>query len=175
MAIMEIVKYPDKRLHTPAERVQEVDRDIRRLIDDMAETMYFASGVGLAANQVGVFKRVAVIDVSYPQGESNLIVLVNPDIIEKTGATYSEEGCLSFPGVRVDIERASHIKIRALNRDGDVFELNTDGLLSTALQHEIDHLNGVLIIDRVSFLKKRLIHNQIVKRLKSRSAAALPD
>jgi peptide deformylase len=161
MANLDIVTYPDALLRAKAEPVLRVDDEVRKLVDDMAETMYAASGIGLASNQIGVLKQVAVVDVDYPQSKPNLIALLNPEIIEQEGETTTEEGCLSFPDVREKITRNTRVKIRALGRDGQAFELEADGLLGVALQHEIDHLNGVLIIDRVSFLKKRLIHRQM--------------
>ena len=166
MSALEIVTYPDKRLRAKAETVVEVDEEICQLVDDMAETMYAASGIGLASNQVGVLKRVAVVDIGYLQGRSNLIVLINPEILEQNGEISTEEGCLSFPGISEEIGRAARVKVRALDRDGHPFELETKDLLSVTLQHEIDHLDGILIIDHVSFLKKRLIQNQMMKLTK---------
>jgi peptide deformylase len=167
VAILEIVIYPDERLRAKAKPVAEVDEKIRRLVDDMAETMYAAPGVGLAANQVGVLKRVAVIDTDYSEGEPNLIVVVNPEIVEKRGEITWEEGCLSFPDIREDVLRAERVRVRALNREGKPFELEAQGFLAIALQHEIDHLDGVLLVDHVSFLKKRIIHRQLAKQKKT--------
>jgi peptide deformylase len=148
MAVLDIVIYPDERLHATAEAVAEVEASTRRLVDDMAQTMYAASGMGLAANQVGVLKRVVVIDTGYLRGDTELLVLVNPEIVARAGTVISEEGCLSLPGVRGDVERHARVNVRGLDRDGHPFALEAQGLLSMALQHEIDHLNGVLIIDR---------------------------
>ncbi len=161
--MLEILTYPHDILRNRAEPVKEVTDDIRQFIDDMAETMYAAPGVGLAANQVGVAKRIVVIDVEYPDDKPNLMVFVNPVIVEKNGAVTWEEGCLSFPEIHEDVDRAETVKVRALGRDGKPFELDADGLLSIAIQHELDHLEGVLLIDHVSFLKKRIINRQMQK------------
>ena len=166
MTELNIVKYPDKRLRAKAQSVHTVDDNIISLIDDMAQTMYASSGIGLAANQIGVLKRVIVIDVEHPQGSPNLIALVNPEITRQEGETTTEEGCLSFPGIREEISRSKRVGIRGMNRNGKQLEFEADGILGVALQHEIDHLEGVLLIDRVSFLKKRLIHRQMTRRLK---------
>ncbi|MDD5306317.1 MAG: peptide deformylase [Deltaproteobacteria bacterium] len=163
MARLTIFTYPAEVLRTKSRMVSAVDNEIGRLIDDMAETMYAAPGVGLAANQVGVLKRVVVIDVSYVDGEPNLIALVNPEIVECVGEAVNEEGCLSFPSIKEDIKRAACVAVRALDRDGRPVEIRADGLLATALQHEIDHLDGVSLIDKVSFLKRRMIHRQLSK------------
>jgi peptide deformylase len=163
MAVLHIVTYPDKRLSAKAGRVEAVDDETRKLVDDMAETMYAASGIGLASNQVGILKQVAVVDIDYPQGRPGLIVLINPEIIDRSGEVSTDESCLSFPGVIEKIGRAERVRVRALDRDGQPLELEVQDLLSIALQHEIDHLNGVLIIDHVSPLKRRLIHRQMKK------------
>ena len=167
MAVLEILTYPDERLRTKAAPVEEFDDEIRKLADDMAETMYAAPGIGLAANQVGVLKRVAVIDIEHPEGAPDLIVLINPEITSREGEICWEEGCLSFPDVREDITRAAKIRVEARDRDGKPFALDAEGLLSVALQHEIDHLDGVTMIDRVSFLKQQMINRQIAKLRKS--------
>ena len=164
MAVLEIAVYPDEVLKKRALPVTEVDDEIRRLIDDMAETMYAAPGVGLAANQVGVLKRVLVIDVEHPDGNPNLIAMVNPEIIARADEISWEEGCLSFPGVNVDVNRSGRVRVRALDRDGQEFELDADGLLAVAIQHEIDHLDGVTLADKVSFLKRRWIMRELLKQ-----------
>ncbi len=164
MAILEILTYPDEVLKQVALPVETVDNDIKKLVDDMAETMYAAPGVGLAANQVGVLKRVVTIDVEYSQSTPNLIVLINPKIIERNGSCMSEEGCLSLPGVTEEVERAERVKVRALNREGTPFELEADGFLAAAIQHELDHLDGTVLIDRLSFLKRRMLSRDLVKR-----------
>jgi peptide deformylase len=168
MAILEIVVYPDDRLHNKSEPVESVNDTVRKLIDDMAETMYVAPGIGLAANQVGVNQRVIVIDVEYSDGPPNLIALVNPEIVEREGEITWEEGCLSFPEVHEEILRSQRLKVKALDRKGEPFDIDAEGLLAVALQHEIDHLDGVLLIDRVSFLKRRMIHRQLVKYKRNR-------
>jgi peptide deformylase len=168
MALLEIIVYPDERLQTKSEPVAEVNDQVRKLIDDMAETMYAAPGIGLAANQVGVNQRVIVLDVEYSDAAPNLIALINPEITESQGEIVWEEGCLSFPEIREEILRSAHLKVKALDRNGEPFEIAADGLLAIALQHEIDHLNGVLLIDHVSFLKRRMIHRQLVKYKRSR-------
>jgi peptide deformylase len=168
MALLEIVVYPDERLQTESEPVAEVNDQVRKLIDDMAETMYTAPGIGLAANQVGIIQRIIVVDVEYSDTAPNLIALINPEITESEGEIAWEEGCLSFPEIQEEILRSAHLKVKALDRNGEPFEIAADGLLAIALQHEIDHLNGVLLIDHVSFLKRRMIHRQLVKYKRSR-------
>ena len=164
MATLEIITYPDEVLKTKALPVAEVNDEIRKLVDDMAETMYAAPGVGLAANQVGVLKRVVVIDVEYTDGAPHLIALINPEIVERVGTCMTEEGCLSLPGVTEEVERAETVTVRALDRDGNPFEMTAKGFLATAVQHEVDHLEGVVLLDRLSFLKKRMLARELNKR-----------
>lgn len=161
--MLEIVTYPDDRLKTKALPVESVDDEVRRLVDEMAETMYTAPGIGLAANQVGVLKRIAVIDVDYPDGKPNLLVLINPEIVRREGEITWEEGCLSFPDVHEDVVRAAEIEVRALDRDGKAFSIEAGGLLAVAAQHEIDHLDGIVFIDHISFLKRKIIQRQLTK------------
>jgi len=161
MAILEIVKYPNEPLRSRAEPVDVVTDEIRKLIDDMAETMYAAPGIGLAANQVGVRKRVVVVDVDHPDDRPDLKVFVNPVIVEREGEIEWEEGCLSFPGIHVDVPRTARIKVRALDRSGEPFELEATELLAVAIQHEIDHLDGITLADKVSFLKRRMILREL--------------
>ena len=163
MAVLPILTYPNPILKTAALPVLEVDDDIRKLVEDMAETMYDAPGVGLAANQVGVLKRIFVIDIADEDEPSDLITFINPEIVEMDGEQVFSEGCLSFPGASEDIKRAATVKVRALGSDGQPFELEADGLLAVAIQHENDHLNGVLMIDKVGSLKKRKISRQVQK------------
>lgn len=171
MAIRPILHYPDKRLRTPGKPVEVFDDALQKLIEDMAETMYAAPGVGLAAPQIGESKRLFIIDVATSDDEpSDLRVFINPEIIEKHDAVVFEEGCLSFPGVREDIERAERVKVRALDREGVPFELEADGLLAIAVQHENDHLDGQLMIDRLSILRRRLVHRAMLKRAASDAA-----
>lgn len=161
MAILPILTYPDPILKTVAEPVVEVTDETRKLIEDMAETMYAAPGVGLAANQVGVLQRIFVIDIADEDEPSDLKVFINPEIVERDGEQIFAEGCLSFPGASEDIKRAATVKVRALDAMGQPFELEADGLLAVAIQHENDHLNGVLMIDKVGTLKKRKISRQV--------------
>ncbi len=164
MAKLNIVTYPSEHLRAESEYVTVFDDEVRKLIDDMAETMYAASGAGLAANQVGVQKRIAVIDVDYHRGEPNLIVIVNPEIGAREGEISTEEGCLSFPDVREEISRWARVVVVAQDRKGEEFQLEAEGFLGVALQHEIDHLDGLLIIDHISSLKKDLIHRQMTRK-----------
>jgi peptide deformylase len=164
MATLKIYTYPDEVLKKKAQPVKVVDDDMKKLIDDMAETMYTAPGVGLAANQVGVLKRVVVIDVEYTDGAPHLFAFVNPEIVERSGKCISEEGCLSLPGINEEVERAEKVVVRALDRNGDSFELTAEGFLAAAVQHELDHLDGVVLLDRLSFLKRRMLSRELVKR-----------
>ena len=163
MAIREILKYPDERLREVAKPVKEFTEEIRTLVEDMAETMYDAPGVGLAATQIGVDKRIFVIDVAGDDEPSDLRVFINPEILELDGSQSWSEGCLSFPGVSEEIKRAERVKVRALDVDGKPFELETDGLLAVAIQHENDHLDGVLMIDKLSAIKKRMMGRKLAK------------
>jgi len=154
----DIVIYPDEILKTKAEEVKEFSDEIRNLVNDMFETMYKKGGVGLAANQVGVLKRVVVIDLhskTEKQGKEQ-IVLINPEIVTQEGEIVKEEGCLSLPGLYRKVKRAAYVKVKAQNLEGEEFEIEGEGLLARALQHEIDHLNGIVFIDRLSPLQKRL-------------------
>ena len=164
MAIRTILHYPDPRLRIPGQRVGAVTEEIRQLIDDMAETMYAAPGVGLAATQVGEPYQIFVVDCAAEGAPSDFRVFVNPEILSKEGAITFEEGCLSFPGAREEIERADKVRVRAQDRTGAWFELDAEGLLAIAIQHEYDHLQGVLMIDRLGPLKKRLLHRKMVRR-----------
>ncbi|MAQ19785.1 MAG: peptide deformylase [Sandaracinus sp.] len=165
MAIRPILHYPDKRLRTPGEPVEEFGAELQQLVEDMAETMYAAPGVGLAAPQIGVAQRVFIIDVATDDDEpSDLMVFVNPEILEKQGECLFDEGCLSFPGAREEIERAEWVKVRAQDQFGETFELEADGLLAIAVQHENDHLDGKLMIDRLGVLRRRLLHRTMTKR-----------
>jgi peptide deformylase len=162
MAIRTILHYPDPRLRQVAQPVATVDDEIRRLVDDMAETMYAAPGIGLAAVQINVALRVVVIDLS--ETRNALQVFINPEIIERDGKQVFEEGCLSVPGIFDEVERAQHIRLRALNRDGQPFELEAVGLVATCIQHEIDHLDGKLFVDYLSRLKQTRIRKKIEKQ-----------
>lgn len=171
MAIRPILHYPDKRLRIPGEPVTDFGPELQRLVDDMAETMYAAPGVGLAAPQIGVSLRLFVIDVATGEDEpSDLRVFANPELLELHGSVFFDEGCLSFPGAREEIERAERVRVRAQDREGKTFELEADGLLAIAIQHENDHLDGKLMIDKLGVLRRRLLHRSMLKRA---SAAAL--
>ena len=163
--IRPILFYPDKRLREPGKEVQVFDAELHRLIEDMAETMYAAPGVGLAAPQIGVSKRLFIVDVASDEEEpSDLRVFINPEIVATEGQTIFNEGCLSFPGIREDIDRAERITVKAFDKDGEPFELEVEGLLAIAIQHETDHLNGELMIDHLSVLRRRLVHRAMTKR-----------
>jgi len=162
MALLPILHYPDPRLKKRAEPVTEVDESIRRLAADMAETMYAAPGIGLAATQVDVHKRVIVIDVT--EDRSGLTVLINPEILEKDGECVSEEGCLSVPGIYDKVTRAERVKVRALNLEGETVEFEAEGLLAVCIQHEIDHLDGKVFVEYLSPLKQSRIKAKLVKR-----------
>ncbi len=164
MAIRTILRYPDKRLRVKAEPVSEINDEIRALCDDMAETMYAAPGVGLAAPQIGVAKRIFVIDVAENDKPSELRTFINPEIVTRVGETVWEEGCLSFPGIHEEVERAAKVTVRAQGLDGKPFELEAEGLLAIAVQHEYDHLDGTLMVDRVSLLKRRFIDREMRRR-----------
>jgi peptide deformylase len=162
MALLKILQYPDNRLHTVAKPVTAVDDAIRRLAADMAETMYAAPGIGLAATQIDRHIRLVVVDVS--EEKSQLITLINPVIHEKDGEVVHEEGCLSVPGIYEKVTRAEHIKVRALNLDGQPFEIEAQGLLAICIQHEIDHLDGKVFVEYLSRLKQDRIRTKLVKQ-----------
>ena len=165
MAIRPILHYPDKRLRIPGEPVTQFGDELKTLVNDMAETMYAAPGVGLAAPQIGVALRLFIIDVAVGEDEpSDLKVFCNPEFLENEGEVYFDEGCLSFPGATEEIRRAERVRVRAQNEKGETFELSADGLLAIAIQHENDHLEGKLMIDRVSVLRRRLLHRAMLKR-----------
>jgi peptide deformylase len=162
MAILPIIHYPDPRLHKIAAPVTVVDESIRRLAKDMAETMYAAPGVGLAATQVDVHKRVIVIDIS--ETLDQLVVLINPKILDSRGRVDCEEGCLSVPGIFENVTRAEWVKVQALGMDGQPFELQSDGLLATCIQHEMDHLKGRVFVEYLSQLKQKRIADKLRKQ-----------
>ena len=164
MAIRTILHYPDPRLRQKAQPITEITPELRRLIDDMAETMYAAPGVGLAATQIGEPYRLFIIDIAAEDEPSNLMVFINPEITRREGDEVGPEGCLSFPGITEDIKRAAKVTVRAQDRDGKPFELHADGLLAVAIQHEADHLDGMLMIDRMGMLKKRIVQRKMQKR-----------
>lgn len=163
MALLPILKYPDPRLHKVAAPVATVDDRIRQLVRDMAETMYAAPGVGLAATQVDVHERVVVIDVS--ENNDTLLVLINPEITWKSDDLETfEEGCLSVPGVYDEVERAAEVRVRALDENGNTFELEADGLLAVCIQHELDHLQGKVFVEYLSRLKQSRLKARIKKQ-----------
>jgi peptide deformylase len=161
MAILDILNYPDPRLHTVAKPVKGVDARLLRLIDDMAETMYAAPGIGLAATQVNQHIQLIVMDIS--ETKDDLLVFINPQITEKDGEQVYEEGCLSVPGIYENVTRAEHITVKALGKDGKEFSLKADGLLSVCIQHEMDHLLGKVFVDYLSPLKRNRIKTKMVK------------
>lgn len=163
MAVLTILHYPDPRLRERAEPVRAVDSAIAALVSDMAETMYAAPGVGLAAPQVGVSKRIFVIDIADEDEPSDLKVFINPEILHQDGAITWKEGCLSFPDVAEEIRRAERVRVRALGLDGEPFELEAEGLLAVAIQHENDHLDGVLMVDKLSAIKRKLVGRRLAK------------
>lgn len=162
MPILEILHYPDPRLHTVAKPVKAVDASIRRLIDDMAETMYAAPGIGLAATQVNQHIQLLIIDTS--ESKDQLQVFINPKIIAKEGVQEYEEGCLSVPGIYDNVTRAEKVTVEALDIDGKAFTLEADGLLSVCIQHEIDHLLGKVFVEYLSPLKRNRIKNKMLKQ-----------
>ena len=164
MAILKILQYPDERLHKIARKVERVDKDTRRLAQDMAETMYAAPGIGLAATQVDVHKQVIVLDVS--ETHDQLKVFINPEIIASSGEEESEEGCLSVPGIYEKVRRAEKVTVRALNEKGEPFTLEAEGLLAVCIQHEMDHLCGKVFVEYLSQLKQLRLRAKLKKRLR---------
>jgi peptide deformylase len=161
LSILTILEFPDERLRKKAAVVKTVDDKIKKLVDDMLETMYESKGVGLAATQVDVHQRVIVIDVS--EEKNDPLFLINPEIIEKDGIKESEEGCLSVPGFFEKVKRAEHVRVKALNREGQSFEFEARDLLAVCVQHEMDHLNGKLFVDYISSLKRQRIKKKLEK------------
>ena len=177
MARLTILEFPDPRLRKKAAPVEVVDDEIRRLVDDMLETMYAAPGIGLAATQVDVHRRVLVLDVSEEGNQP--MVFINPEILASEGGCDSEEGCLSVPGYTETVQRAESIRVRALNRDGESFEMDADGLLAICIQHEMDHLEGKLFVDYLSQLKRVRLRKRLEKtrrrdETKDRSPESVP-
>jgi peptide deformylase len=162
-----IVLYPDPVLLTPTKEVEIIDDEIKTLVADMVETMYAAPGIGLAANQVGVGKRVCIVDLSVGETPGELKVLINPRIVETGGADTAEEGCLSFPDITLDIERPLTATVEAQGLDGKTFRIEAEGLLARAMQHEIEHLEGRTFLQNVSSLRRELVKRQIKKRMKA--------
>jgi peptide deformylase len=167
MTKLVILEYPDPRLRKKAAAVPVVDDALRQLADDMLETMYAARGVGLAATQVDVHKRMIVLDVS--EERNRPLVLINPELVKLEGSAPAEEGCLSLPGIYEKLSRAAQISVRALGRDGEPFQMDADGLLAVCIQHEMDHLEGKLFVDYLSELKRQLIRRRLTKERRQRS------
>lgn len=165
MALLNIIHYPDPRLHTVAKPVQQVDDTIRTLADDMAQTMYSAPGIGLAATQVDVHQQVIVIDIS--ETRDDLRVFINPQLLQADGSVVHEEGCLSVPGIYDKVTRAERITVQALDTRGEIFTLDADGLLAVCIQHEMDHLKGKVFVEYLSSLKQARIKNKLKKQLRA--------
>ncbi|AHF75567.1 Peptide deformylase [Sodalis praecaptivus] len=161
MSLLQVLHYPDERLRKVAKPVADVNDAIRRIVDDMFETMYAEEGIGLAATQVDIHQRIIVIDVS--ENRDQRLVLINPELLEKSGETGIDEGCLSIPDQRGFVPRAEKVKVRALDRDGNSFELEADDLLAICIQHEMDHLVGKLFVDYLSPLKRQRIRQKMEK------------
>ncbi|EHD19918.1 MULTISPECIES: peptide deformylase [Brenneria] len=161
MSVLHVLHFPDERLRIKARPVKEVNADIQRIVDDMFDTMYEEEGIGLAATQVDIHQRIIVIDVSETRDQR--LVLINPELLEKSGDTGIEEGCLSIPETRALVPRAERVKVRALDREGNTFELEAEGLLAICIQHEMDHLVGKLFIDYLSSLKRQRIRQKLEK------------
>jgi peptide deformylase len=173
MSTLEILTFPDARLRNKAKPVPAVSDEIRHRVDNMIMTMYAARGIGLAATQVNVPLRVIVIDIS--DEHDSPLCLINPEILERQGEQQTEEGCLSVPGFYEQVSRAERIRVRALNRDGETFDLEADGLLAVCIQHEVDHLDGKLFVDYISALKRQRIRKKLEKdRRQQRPEAAEP-
>ncbi len=161
MSVLQVLHYPDERLRKVAKPVAQVNDEIKQIVDDMFDTMYAEEGIGLAATQVDIHQRIIVIDVSEERNER--LVLINPELLNKCGETGIEEGCLSIPEQRALVPRAEKVTVRALNREGEQYELEADGLLAICIQHEIDHLEGKLFIDYLSPLKRQRIRQKLEK------------
>jgi peptide deformylase len=164
MALLNILRYPDARLHKLAAPATVFDEALKRLVSDMAETMYAAPGIGLAATQVDVHKQVIVIDVS--ERRDSLVVLINPEILDASGVSDIEEGCLSVPGIYETLERAERVKVRACDQNGNPFTLEAQGLLAVCIQHEMDHLKGKVFVESLSQLKQQRIRARLAKQLR---------
>jgi len=168
MTLLDILTYPDKFLRKKADPVENIDDEVDQIIEDMAETMHNAPGMGLAAIQVGINKRIIIYDLSGPEDKPELEVLINPVILESEGTMVSEnEGCLSVPDFRSDVKRSEWVRVEALDRSGEPVLIETDGMHATVLQHEIDHLDGILFIDKISALKREMYKRKVKKQLKS--------
>jgi peptide deformylase len=167
MSLLRIHTYPDEVLKNPAEPLKDINGGVQTLIDDMIDTMHTAPGIGLAAPQVGISDRLVVVDISNTEKEHPLIVLINPEIVECEGAMDSEEGCLSVPGYVSTVRRHGKVFVKGLDRNGNEIELEATGLLARVLQHELDHLDGVLFVDRMSKIKREFFKKRYLKALRS--------
>jgi peptide deformylase len=165
--IHEVVKFPDPVLAKPGAPVTVFDDNLRRLVNEMFESMYAAQGIGLAAPQISISQRITVIDTSFRKDPKDRLVLINPEVVETSGKQTEEEGCLSLPDIREKVQRAAKVKVKAQNEHGEWFEVDGEELLARALLHEIDHLNGILFIDRISRLKRELVLRKIKKLQKN--------
>jgi peptide deformylase len=170
MALLEIIEYPDPRLRTVAAPVEAVDDAIRELAGAMLESMYAAPGIGLAATQVDVHKRLLVIDITEDQSEP--LVFINPEILESEGSIKLDEGCLSLPEIYEAVERAEHIRVKAVNREGEAFEMKAEGLLAVCIQHEMDHLEGKLFVDYLSEMKRQRLKKKLAKARKREATSS---
>lgn len=170
MAVLDIQTYPADVLKQKAKPIKKIDAEMQALIDDMIETMHDACGIGLAAPQVGISQRLVVLDLSTREEEHPVLVLINPEIIEADGIVESEEGCLSIPECLMTIKRAEKVKVRATDRDGNTVEIEAEGLLARALQHELDHLDGVVLFDRLSAVKREFVKKRYLKNLEKAAA-----
>jgi len=171
MTKLAILEYPDPRLRTRAEAVARVDDAVRQLADNLLETMYAANGVGLAATQVDIHRRIIALDVS--EGRDQPLILINPELLTTEGKAPAEEGCLSLPGIYDKLSRATRIRVRALNLEGTPFEMEAEGLLAVCIQHEIDHLEGKLFVDYLSELKRQLIRRRLLKERKQKPTGSV--
>jgi peptide deformylase len=167
MALLKVLHFPDTKLRTKAKPVEQVDDSIRKIVADMFETMYDAPGIGLAATQVNIHKQIIVIDITEERNQP--LCLINPNILSSEGTQSLQEGCLSVPDIFETIKRAEHITVQALNQEGESFTLTTDGLLSTCIQHEMDHLKGKLFVDYLSSLKRQRIRKKLLKKERQRA------
>jgi len=167
MALRPIVLYPDPILLRPTQPVEHVDDEVRTLVDDLVETMNAAPGIGLAANQIGVSQRVCVVDLTTGERPGSLIVMINPRVLESSGRQTAEEGCLSFPDITIEVERAERVRVEALDRNGQPFELTADGLLARAILHECEHLDGQVFLRNLSALRREIVRRQIRKRIEA--------
>jgi peptide deformylase len=167
LKIHEVVKWPEAVLAQKGAPVTVFDAELKQLVEEMFESMYAAQGIGLAAPQIAISKRITVIDVSFKKNPAKKIVLINPEIIDRRGKQVEEEGCLSLPEIREKVQRAEWVKVRAQDANGEWFELEGEELLARAIQHEIDHLDGILFIDRLSRLKRDLVIRKIKKLIKN--------